>query len=218
MKSLSKYPFSLIELLVVISILAILASLLSPTLKRTIESAYQVECSSNQKNLAISLHLYADDHSDLFVPIHQTNSDNRLENWKTSLTKAQYTDKDNLALTCPSQRERSSYGMNMESFPSGSFRSTIDRPIMRYRIEEPSTKVQAGDATSTIFYRNRSNPEGSRGWLNFEESAFRTVAYRHVEKCNLIFFDGHSESIDMRVFWNKVNDYLTFQKDAIKMD
>ena len=99
MKIQFTHIFSLIELMIVISILAILMSLLSPTLKRTIESAYQVQCSSNQKNLGVSLHLYADDHNDLFVPIHQYNSNGRLESWKTNLSNAQYTDSENLVLT-----------------------------------------------------------------------------------------------------------------------
>lgn len=56
--------FTLIELLVVIAILAILASLLLPTLTRAQEQGRRIKCTSNQKQLALTWLMYAGDNSD----------------------------------------------------------------------------------------------------------------------------------------------------------
>jgi prepilin-type N-terminal cleavage/methylation domain-containing protein len=53
--------FTLVELLVVIAIIAILASLLIPALARAKASGYTTVCISNQKQLLLAWHLYAED-------------------------------------------------------------------------------------------------------------------------------------------------------------
>jgi prepilin-type processing-associated H-X9-DG protein/prepilin-type N-terminal cleavage/methylation domain-containing protein len=60
--------FTLIELLVVIAIVAILASLLLPTLGRAKERALRAACQSNLRQLQISSHLYALDFTDHLPP------------------------------------------------------------------------------------------------------------------------------------------------------
>jgi prepilin-type N-terminal cleavage/methylation domain-containing protein/prepilin-type processing-associated H-X9-DG protein len=60
--------FTLIELLVVIAIIAILAAMLLPALSRAKDSARNVACVSNLKQLIVCWHLYAGDNTDLVVP------------------------------------------------------------------------------------------------------------------------------------------------------
>lgn len=60
--------FSLVELLVVVAIIALLASLLLPTLSRSRAKAQAVECMNHQRQLQLAWALYAEDHRSFLVP------------------------------------------------------------------------------------------------------------------------------------------------------
>ena len=66
--------FTLIEVLVVVAIIGILASLLMPSLKKSRESARRAICLSNLKQHHIAIHLYTDD-NDQYLPSNFTGSD-----------------------------------------------------------------------------------------------------------------------------------------------
>jgi prepilin-type N-terminal cleavage/methylation domain-containing protein len=62
--SKTRSGFTLLELLVTATIIAILAALLLPALHRARENSRQTACASNLRQINQSIHLYADDWSD----------------------------------------------------------------------------------------------------------------------------------------------------------
>jgi len=67
----AKHGFTLIELLVVIAIIALLVSLLMPSLRTAKHLANQAVCAGNTHHIATALHIYADDW-DGWVPDSRT--------------------------------------------------------------------------------------------------------------------------------------------------
>ena len=64
----STHGFTLVEMLVVIGIIAILASLMMPSLARAKGKANQIKCLNNMRQLGLALTLYAEDYSGEFPP------------------------------------------------------------------------------------------------------------------------------------------------------
>src|ERR1019366_5528182 len=70
--------FTLLELLVVIAVISILASLLLPAISRSKLAATTISCLNNEKELGLALEMYADDNNDHYPP-------RALDNWPNHL-------------------------------------------------------------------------------------------------------------------------------------
>jgi prepilin-type N-terminal cleavage/methylation domain-containing protein len=65
-KQIILHHFTLVELLVVITILAILMSLLTPALRKAVRTATLTVCVNNLKQMGVGLALYAEDYAELY--------------------------------------------------------------------------------------------------------------------------------------------------------
>lgn len=64
----SRHAFTLIELLVVISIIALLVAILLPALSTARKEAKAIQCGANIRQIALAVHMYANDNQDLLPP------------------------------------------------------------------------------------------------------------------------------------------------------
>ncbi|MBN1817804.1 MAG: type II secretion system protein [Sedimentisphaerales bacterium] len=65
--------FTLIELLVVIAIIAMLLAILTPALKRAKEAMRRVYCKNNQKQISLTMHIYAGE-NDGWFPLNESGN------------------------------------------------------------------------------------------------------------------------------------------------
>ena len=79
--------FTLMELLVVMAIITILASLLLPTLGKAKERARQIQCTGNLKQYGTGLGMYVNDNGEYFPRWQVIDANN---NWVWELKKAGY--------------------------------------------------------------------------------------------------------------------------------
>ena len=90
----TKRAFTLIELLVVIAIIALLLSIIVPSLKTAKEYATGAACLSNQKGLAVAWHLYQGENDGYIIGGSTYYSGTRATPYRW-VERPVYTDKDN---------------------------------------------------------------------------------------------------------------------------
>lgn len=208
LKPQHKHPyqgFTLIEILVVISIIALLAAILFPVFSQARERARRVSCLSNMRQLGIGLAMYAQDsderlfffghdvdHSrtDAITPLG-ANRDNRW--WNQILP---YTKNTGGLIVCPSDSGRVPH--TSENGQLG--KPLVPRSYIANRAVESLTLAQIENPTEIIVVSEKGDPFDD-SWFEPPKNLYDKAGYdqpvlalsRHQSGANCIFFDGHAK-------------------------
>ncbi len=179
---LNRGGFTLLELLVVIAVIALLASMLLPALHKARGKAKQIKCMSNLKQLGQAYMMYANDNDDWF-PACRGPSGNA-SSWVCQI--APYVGANTYVgekIYCPAYPDHSpaytGYGMNYYlGYHNG---TSWEEPIYRIgKIHSPSEKLLITEVYGTHYFAAR--------WGN----EYVGLPSRHIRN-NILFCDGHVE-------------------------
>jgi prepilin-type N-terminal cleavage/methylation domain-containing protein/prepilin-type processing-associated H-X9-DG protein len=205
--------FTLVEMLVVISIIAVLAALLLPALSGARQRAHTTQCLSNLRQIGIGMSVYSDG-ADGFYPQSgdiiywdQTDPTNHLPSWLQQLYPLVHNTN---AFHCPMDRRA------FFSYFNGSRAAWIDAggfaPVDSKKIRFPVAYVLAGDTLGRDFVPEDADKDdyihncvgGPGNGLPAEEWRI------HNRGQNILFGDGH-------VKWCRelATNEMTFRYDAM---
>ena len=185
--------FTLVELLVVIAVIAILASLLLPALGKSKMKAEGITCASNIKQLSLAWQLYADESADLLVNNHGVPETlarrdtwaNNVQDWvdgedNTNLIYLSdsklgpFANRSTRIYKCPSDREPAANGQRIRTMS------------MNAMVGNPGELTNRFNPLYVQFYKNAEVPNPSAVF---------------------VFLDEHCDTLNDGFFVNRLEDY-----------
>lgn len=198
--------FTLIELLFVIAIIAILASLLLPALSNAKATAKKIQCANNMNMVMKDFYSYTDDNNGYILPTLAMKTAAQGIYWDRILETSGYEEyRSTMALCwskykrhyyhCPSEPDNDSstrngthpvdYGASFYTHPRVFYYNPSGWPKIG-QLKNPSHRLALLDAkascTSSYYAYNY-----------FGDPLFSALEPRHMNGSNIIFEDGHYE-------------------------
>lgn len=231
LRRLRPCAFTLIELLVVVAIIALLISILLPSLKAARENARKVRCGAQQRQILTAARLYAEEQRE-FLP---------LPNWgwprhSNDLPRGWLVDPDKMRgrrpfgwrikdlatgalwgyllseelYRCPSHPRNGEYENDSRRLTSylmngavGSFRPTVSHKVGEF-IADAVIFWEPPDPEGLDEDESGTNPAGE-DWEDGSSSPDQGFSYRHGNGVTLSYIDGHTEWVEYERYWQLVN-------------
>jgi prepilin-type processing-associated H-X9-DG protein len=179
-----------VELLVVVAVIGILASMLLPALGGAKAKGRSIQCLNQLRQIGLGALIYADENEGR-VPIQFPDEPDKT--WATVLSTNQNLTPQAVFL-CPSYPPkdfkdwRRTFGIRLDP-PSESVSGDFDEILHICRIVRPAAYLHLADTTS----RGRGNLKAQQFyyWRMISENE---VHARHLRRANGFFLDGHAES------------------------
>ena len=204
-------PFTLIELLIVIAIIAILAAMLLPVLNKSRQKAREVSCKNNLGTLAKANLLYANDFNDYMVPVYLNGVEK--SNWMfneafaanagVSVTIEGWEARWPVKLHCPDSYGAMnpagnlspisrSYTLN-NTFANNNWSNPAARTIKVGRMRSAAKKFMFMDglAADILYGGDRYSRSDYIAVGEKKDPSYPKIAWRHNLNFNISFFDGH---------------------------